>query len=52
MVQEVAHLRTEVGLFTKMFTMMNSKKVNKVGSQGKASISYDSDLEENTKYLD
>lgn len=31
---------------------MNFEKLNAVGSYGKASKSYDSDLEEEAKYLD
>lgn len=31
---------------------MNSKKLNVLGSQGKASRVYDSDLEKEAKYLD
>lgn len=50
-VQEVAQLNTVVGLFKKQFTTVN-KKVKVVGSQGKASRSYDFDLDEEANYLE
>lgn len=42
-------LRMEIVLLTKQFTAMNSKKVNFVGSQGKAPKLYDFDIEEEVK---
>lgn len=52
MTQEIAHLRTDIGILIFQFEIMNSEKVNIVGSQGKDSRSYDSDLKEEEKYLD
>lgn len=39
-------------MLTKQFTTMNSVKVNAVGTQGRAYISYDLDMNEDAKYLD
>lgn len=47
---EVVQLRIEIGLLTKEFVMMNSKKVNSVGEQGSASKSCESNMDEEAKY--
>lgn len=52
MAQEISYLSTEVGILTKRFSTMNSKKVNTVGTQGKASRLYNLDMNEEAKYLD
>lgn len=51
MAHEVAQLSMEVGLLTKQFSMINFEKVNTVGTQGRASRSYDSDIDKARKYL-
>lgn len=45
-------LRNDIGLLTKNFTIVNSKKVNAIGTQGSTSSAYDSGLYEEAKYLD
>lgn len=39
-VQEIAQLRTDFGLLTKQFTIVNTEKVNVVGSQSSTSTAY------------
>lgn len=46
------HLRIDIGILLKYFRKINVEKVNAVGWQGKASKSYNSDLEKEAKYLD
>lgn len=52
MAQEFAQLTIKVGLLIKQFIIMNSEKVNEVGTQGRASKSYDSYVEEEDKFID
>lgn len=50
--QEIVQLITDIGLLTKQFAIVNSENVNIVGSQGAAYRPYESDLEEEAKYID
>lgn len=50
--QKFSYLRINIGLLRKKFAMMNFEKVNELGTQGRTSRSYDSDVEEKKKYLE
>lgn len=50
--QEVAQLRTKIGLLMKKFAVTKGKKVNIVGSRGKTSRHEDSYSKKEEKYLD
>lgn len=52
MEQELVQLITEIGLLTQQFTIMNSKKVNAEGALYATFRVYESNLEEEAKYLD
>lgn len=52
MEQDIVQLRTDIRLLIKQFTIMSFEKVNTVVMKGKASKLYDSDVEEETNYLD
>ena len=50
--QEVAQLRTEIGLLAKQIAARDAKKVHAVGAQGKSARHDDSESDEEAKYLD
>lgn len=49
--QEVSQLRMEIGILTKQQKTMIYEKVNIVGAQGESPTLYDSNIEEQAKYL-
>lgn len=50
--QEIYLLRTDIIVLAKQFAIMNSTKVNAVGSQGVYSRVFESELEEGAMYID
>lgn len=50
--QEVTHLRIEIGLLSKQFSVASIKRVNANGFKGKKPRHDESDTKEKAKYLD